>query len=238
MRAQSHVVGVALMLGLAVVALGALTVGVGSVVDSQASNADVTRVAEVLGEALEGVERTGPATHQLSFTDGTLSTADRTLRVLENDTVVTREAVDALVFESGDRRVASVAGAVVRGQEGNAWLVDGPPITSSNRTDVLVVGTPVLNTGHRTVSGQGGVTTTLQTNVSHAEYDLGTGEFAVAIETETPAAFERYFETQGATTERRTFPGDERESVVANYPGQRQAYLVVHDLQLEVHSGS
>lgn len=237
MRAQSHVVGVALMLGLAVVALGALTVGVGSVVDSQASNADTTRVGEQLGTALEAVERTGQATHQLSFTEGTLSTADRTLRLLENDTVTTEHGVDALVFESGDRRVASLAGAVVRGQEGNAWLLEDPPITSSNRTDVLVVGAPRVNAEHVAVGGRGGVTTTLRTNVSHERTDLGVGEFAVAVETETPEAFERYFERHGATTERHTFAGDEMESVVATYPGQRQAYLVVHDLDLEVHSG-
>ena len=237
MRAQSHVVGVALMLGLAVVALGALTVGVGSVVDSQASNADTTRVGEQLGTALEAVERTGRATHQLSFTEGTLWTADRTLRILENETVTAEHDVDALVFESGDRRVASLAGAVVRGQGENVWLLEEPPITSSNRTDVLVVGVPILNADHVAVGGQGGVTTTLRTNVSHKQTDLGVSEFAVAVETETPEAFERYFERHGATTQRQTFAGDETESVVATFPGQRQAYLVVHTLELEVHGG-
>jgi monoamine oxidase len=72
---------------------------------------------------------------------------------------------------------------------------------------------------------------------SHTEYDLGTGEFAVAIETATPGPFERYFEEQNASTNRRTFAGDEHASVVAHYPGDRQGYLVVHDLSMEVDNG-
>jgi len=237
MRAQSHVVGVALMLGLAVAALGALTVGVGAVLDSQASNADASRMADGMDGALRGVERTGIHSRRVTFADGRVATADRTLRVLENGTVLERHAVGALVFESGDRRVASLAGATVRGQAGGAWLVSEPPITSSERNGVLVVGVPVLGTEGVGVSGRGGVTTTLRTNVSHAERELGTGEFSVAIETATPEPFERYFEAQNATTERRRFPGDSHASVVARYPGPRQGYLVVHNLSLEVTDG-
>ena len=237
MRAQSHVVGVALMLGLAVLALGTLTVGIGSMVDEQASNADATRVAEDLVDALEAVERTGRASHEVAFTAGTLTDADRTMRLIENGTVIATQDVDAILFESGDRRVAVLAGAVVRGQRGNAWFVEDPPIASSNRTNVLVVGAPVLDTDHVSLGGQGGVATTLQTTVSHSETDLGTGQFSVAIETETPGPFERYFRSQGATTERRTFAGDEQKSVVAHYPGQRRTHLVVHDLGLEVGDG-
>jgi hypothetical protein len=238
MRAQSHVVGVALMLGLTVVALGALTLGVGTVLESQAGSADADRVATAMAEGLDGVEHTGFHSRQIAFSRGTLGTEPRTLRVLDgNGTVIQRHQVDALVFEGSNRRVTSVAGAVVRGDADNAWLTAEPPVTSSERTDVLVVGVPVLNAGNVGVSGQGGVQATLETNVSHTRETLGTGEYTVAIETETPSPFERYFEAQNATTTRQQFDNDQFESVVARYPGQRQGYVVVHDLSLEVSRG-
>lgn len=237
MRGQSHVVGFVLVLGLGVIALGTLTMSVGTIVESQSSNADATRVAEDLDDALRVVDRTGVHSHRVTFAEGRIGTEERTLRVLEGGNVLHEVGVDALVFERGGGRVASIAGATVRGERGNAWLVDGPPITSSEQNDVLVVGTPVLNAGHVSVAGQGGVTATLKTNVSHTRYELGRGEYAVAIETETPAPFERYFDERGASTERRSFADDNHGSVVVHFPGEREGYLVVHDVALEVTDG-
>ena len=234
MRAQSHVVGVALMLGLAVVALGGLTVGIGNLVDSQAAGADAQRMAGELDQAVEGVERTGYHSHDVHFSAGTLQTADRTLRLLENGTVIAEHDVDALVFENDGHRVVSLAGAVVRDNGASAWLASPPPITHSEQTEVVAVGVPVLNTGRISVSGDGGVTRNIETNVSHDRRDLGTGEFAVAIETETPEPFERYFEEKDVLVDQREFSGDDRESVVLTFPGTREGYLVVHDLNLEV----
>jgi hypothetical protein len=78
---------------------------------------------------------------------------------------------------------------------------------------------------------------TLETNVSHRRVDLGRGRFAVAVETATPEAFARHFREANATTTRQDFDGDGTPSVVARFPGRRQAYLVVHDLALEVADG-
>lgn len=233
-RGQSHVVGVALMLSLAVVALGGLTMGVGTVLDSQASNADAERVAIAMDDALQSTERTGQYTHEIRFAEGTLTTEERTVRILnESGTVLQEYAVGALVFDDGTNHVVSVAGAVIRGEPGNAWFVSEPPITSSESTGALVIGVPVLGGETSSVSGQS-VTATLQTNVSHTEQDLPTEEYAVAIETETPEPFERYFSTHNATTERQSFDDDEKASVVATYQGPRDAVVVVHDLALEV----
>jgi hypothetical protein len=237
MRAQSHVVGVALLLGIAVVALGSLTAGVGSLVESQAAAADTNRVADSMDEAFKSVDRAGTHSQRVTFADGSLATADRTLRVLKDGSVVETRAVDALVFESGDRSVTAVAGALVQQQGASAWLISEPQVTDSEANSVIVVGAPALNAGHVAVGGTGGVTTTLRIDPTHTEHDLGTGTFAVAIETETPGPFGRYFERENATTERRTFAGDEHTSIVARYPGDRQGYLVVHDLSLEVGSG-
>jgi hypothetical protein len=237
MRGQSHVVGFVLVLGFGVVALGMLTAGIGTVIDSQSANADGTRVAEELTSAMQVAERTGIYTDRVSFTEGSLTMAERTLRVFDDGTLERELAVDALVFESGDRRVTAIAGAVVHGTPSSAWLESEPPITSSESNEVLVVGAPVLGAGHTTVGGQGGVTVTLQSNVTHSRAGLGRGNFSVTIETRTPGPFERYFEELNATTSRRKFSGDEYTSVVATFPNERWGYLVVHNLDLEVGDG-
>ena len=67
--------------------------------------------------------------------------------------------------------------------------------------------------------------------------DLGEvtgGGYAVAVETRTPAVWERWFDDVGATTTRRSLDGDDVPSVVARFPDVREAYVFVHDLHLEV----
>ena len=236
-RAQSHVVGVALLLGITTIALGGLTVTVGSVVDAQTATADATRVADGMDRALQPASTTGPHAGQVRFAGGQLSTVERDLRVLRNGTVVDTVGVDALVFEADDRRVAFLAGALVQGTSGNAWLTRDPLVTDSERTAVVAVGAPRLGAGRIARAGAGPTTLTLRTNVSHARRDLGRGRYAVALETATPEPFERYFERNNATVGRRDFDGDGTPSVVASYPGVRQGYLVVHDLALEVDDG-
>jgi hypothetical protein len=237
MRAQSHVVGITLMLGLTVVALGGLTAATGTLLEEQAASADATRIADEMDAALRPVETTGQRTGRLHFAGGHLQTVERDLRVLRNGSVVERRPVGALVFEAEDRRVAFVAGSIVRGRPGAAWRESDPPIASSEHTGVLVVGAPTLGTDHLAVGGEGGVSVALETTVSHARRTLGRGNYALAVETRTPRPFERFFEAQGATVTRTDFDGDDVPSVVAAYPGQRQGYLVVHDLALEVGHG-
>jgi hypothetical protein len=236
-RAQSHVVGVALLLGLTVVALGGLTAAVGSVMDSQAASADAARLADEMDRALQPVQTTGHQTGRLHFSGGHLETVDRELRILRNGSVVATREAGGLVFEAEDRRVAFLAGAILRGQPGGAWREADPPITDSARNDVIVVGAPVLGAGTSAVGGEGGVTVPLRTNVSHARTDLGRGHFAVAIETRTPDPFERFARAHNATVSTTDFDGDGIPSVVAEYPGQRQGYLVTHNLSLEVGHG-
>ncbi|WP_135805743.1 DUF7289 family protein [Halorussus marinus] len=236
-RAQSSVVGVAVLLGVVVVSLGTLTASVGTVVEENAATADATRVATDLDAALAPVEATGVRRGRVSFTEGRLETVDRNLRVLNESGVVRTVGVDALVFTAGDRRVAALAGAVVRGTGANARLRTPPPVTAS-RGDrgpegVLVVGAPALN-GSGSIAATGGGSALLRTDVSHARTDLGTGSYRVAIETATPAAWTRHFRERNATVTTRRFAGDDEPSVVARFPGERVAYLVVHDMRLEV----
>jgi hypothetical protein len=235
-RGQSHVVGVALMLGLTVAALGTLTAGVGTVLQSQAAAADASQVAGDLDTALDETAH-GYHSGRVHFSEGSLSTADRSVRVLRNGSVASEVDAGGLVFESGDRRTAYLAGAVVRGQGGAAWLTEAPSVTSSERNDVVVVGVPRLGADGVGVGGTAGTAVTLETNVSHSRVDLGRGQFAVAVETATPDPLARHFREANATVSRQDFDDDGTPSVVARYPGRRQGYLVVHDLALEVGNG-
>jgi len=234
-RAQSHVVGVVLLLGLTTVALGGLTATVGGIVDDQTSQADATRVASDFEDALRPVETTGPRRGSVNFAEGRLSVVDRDLRILDEDGVRATVETNALVFESGDRRVSAVSGAIVRGRRGNAWVERDPPVTAG--PDVLVVGAPRLGDG-RTVAGNGGQTVPLHTNVTHERTDLGEGSYRIAVETSTPGPFERYAADLNATTTVRDVDGDGTPSVVFDFAGTRVAYLVVHEMRLEVgHAG-
>ena len=236
-RGQSSVVGVALLLGATLVALGVLTASVGTIVDDHAARADADRVASDLDGAIQPIETTGYRTARVRFTEGRLGTVQRDLRINESGSTVAEVSIGALVYERGDRRVRSVAGAVVRGRDENAWTVDPPPIVGSESTGVLVVSATKLNASGASVGG-GRVTATLATDVSHERTSLGSGEFSVAIETAAPAALESSLRERGASTvETKDIDGDGVPSVVATFPGTRTGYLVVHDMRLEVTDG-
>jgi hypothetical protein len=235
-RGQSSVVGVALLLGATVIALGVLTASVGALVGGHVAHVDAGRVASDLDAALDPAGTTGHDSDTISFTDGTLGTVERDLRVLRSGSVVKRVRVDALVFEHGERRVAAVAGAVVRGRGEAAWLVSDPPIVADGDGDLLVVGAAKFGSSTTSLGGSQ-VTATLATNVTHDRQSLPDGRYAVAIETATPEAFEAYFTSAGASVSRTDFDGDGVVSVVATYPGRRTAYLVTHRLRLEVRHG-
>jgi len=228
-RGQSNVVGVALLLAVAVISMGALTAAVGVVVDSTAARADADRVADDLDSALQPVAATGPQRGQVTFSSGRLYAEERTLSVRADGSRVERVQVDAVVFESGGRRVVYLMGALVRGRPGRAWVESQPPITVDE--DVLIVGAPKVGSDVGSVAGSGGVTATLATDVSHDRRSLGTATFTLSLETTTPAAWARAFESLGATVTRT--PG-EPATVEATFPGDRTGYLVVHDLDAEV----
>lgn len=234
-RAQSTVVGVALLLGVTMLSLGVLTASIGTVVQSNAATADAGRVATDLDAALDPVSATGPGRGSVAFTDGNLRRVDRTVRLLNDSDVVERQSVGGLVYTNDHHRVAFVAGAVVRNTGENARLVTDPPFSTSS--NVLLVGVARLNASGADAVGGSNRHVTLRTNVTHRRQALGNDSYRVAVETETPVAWERRFSRAEATTTRRDFDDDGVTSVVADYPGERTTYLVVHDLRLEVTHG-
>ncbi|QKY20859.1 hypothetical protein B4589_010900 [Halolamina sp. CBA1230] len=232
-RAQSHVVGVALLIAITTISMGALTAGVGGIVESNAAAADADRVADSFAD-IDSSASTGVERHDLAFGEGSLSVEPRTVRLFDGDRRVAEREAKALVFEAGDRRATYLAGGVVRGVGNASRLGEAPPIATGD--GLLLVGLPVLNVdGSASIAGES-VTATLRTDTSHERRELGRGEYRLAVETATPGAWERYFAESNASVTRRAFDGDEHGSVVATFPAERTGYLVVHEVELEVET--
>jgi hypothetical protein len=234
-RAQSSVVGVALLLAITAVSLALLTASVGVAVSDGVASADVSRVVDGLREATDPVVA-GPTRTRLSFTGGRLQTVPRTVRVLGPDGAVASREASALVFTTGQRRVAALAGGLIRGTTTNAYFEVAPRLTVGQET--AVVGLPVLNvSGPRAVAGGSPTPVELRTNVSQTRLEFDTGAYRVAVETSTPAAWERQFRARGLDPTRTDFDGDGVPSVVGAFAGEKRLLLVVYDLQMEVGRG-
>ncbi len=215
------------------VSLGLLTASVGVVLDDSAGAVDADRVATDLDSSLEPVAATGVTDGQVSFVDGRLRVVDRDLRVLNDSGVVYRAQIGAVVFETGTTRVSFAGGLIATGADGGATRYADPPIAASEET--LLIGAVRLNaTGADQITADTATTVPLRTDVSHDRRALADGAYRIAVETATPRPWSRYFESTGAETTRRRFDGDDHESVVGQYDGDRAVYLVVHDLALEV----
>lgn len=233
-RAQSNVVGVAILLGVTVIALGALTASVGTVVDQHAAASDTRRVAGDLDDALQPVETTGVHRGDVAFTDGELALLERQVRVLNTSGVVATVDANALRFSAGSREATYLAGSVL--VAGNGWARARSPLAVAADPGVLVVSVPALR-GDISVAASGsgsGVTRTIRSNVSHHRRSLGDAGYRVAVETEYTDAVAEQFESMGATATTRDFDGDGVQSVVASFDGVRTGYLVVHETEVTV----
>ncbi|WP_049986765.1 DUF7289 family protein [Halobellus rufus] len=234
-RAQTAVVGVAILLGLTVLAVGGLTATAGSIVEDGAASAAATRVSADFDTALQpgGGER--ETTVELA--SGTVAVVNRTVRLLDGDGVVWAGHAGAITYADGEHRVTGFAGAVVRSDERGSRIVGPSRIAPAE--GALYVGVPLLN-----ASGADGVSTgdhrlavTLRSDAETERQRLPAAEYRVGVETATPAVWERHFRERGATTTRRDFDGDGVPSVVASFDGEREVHLVVHDVRLDVAVG-
>lgn len=235
-RAQSAVVGVALLLAMTVVGIGVLTAAAGTALQDGVAASESARVADALDDSLDPAAGTDRDESTVRISGGTLRVVNRTVRVLNDSAVVWAAHVGGVAYETGDgdRRVVSHAGAVTTSHAGVDRMDAPPAVEPANET--LYVGVPVLNaTGSDSVSALGtSVDVTFRTNATHETRTLSENRYRVAVETAAPGPWERQFEDRGATTTRRDFDGDGVESVVAAFPGRRSVRLVVHDLRLEV----
>ncbi|MFB6092396.1 MAG: flagellin-like protein [Haloquadratum sp.] len=234
-RAQATVVGVAILLGLTVLAVGGLTATAGSIVSEGAASAAATRVADDLEAAL--APGAGGRETTVALASGRIRVTNRTVWLLDEGGVVWAGHAGAITYADGDQRVTGFAGAVVRSDGRESRVVAPSRIAPANGT--LYVGVPVLN-----ASGADGITTgghrlavVLRTDAETTRTDLPAADYRIGVETPTPAAWERHLRARGATTTRRDVDGDGIPSVVATFPGRRTVSLLVHDVRLDVAVG-
>lgn len=233
-RAQSNVVGVALLLGVGVVAIGLLTASVGGLVDAQLSTADADAATNGLTSLRDGVFEGSNESHPIRVTDGDLSRVNRTVRVESEGGVSRTYDADGYVATFGGHRVAFVGGAVVRGTRANARLVTPVPLSFAG--DAAFLPLPALTAASTDGGGLGGGAE-LRATATRTVTTLPTDSYTVAVETTTPDAWERSFERQGFATTRTDFDGDGVPSVAATVPDERTFALARYNLTVVVDRG-
>jgi flagellin-like protein len=233
-RAQSSVIGVAVLVAVTALSVGALTVAAGTFVSDGVAAADAQRVAA----DLEQVDEWGTHTTRIEFGRGTLRVESRTVRILRGGVTVVRVDADALVYENGQRRVATLGGVLVDGRRNQSSLREPLPVVVGEQR-VLVDVVALNASGSTAVGGTAGTTATVWTDATHEYRTLREGRYAVAVETATPGAWERAVaRTNGEVgVERRDFDDDGVPSVVVTVPGETTVDLAVHDLRAVVGSG-
>jgi hypothetical protein len=231
-RAQSTVVGVALLLAITTVSLSLLTASAGTVVERQVATAAEDRATDAMRRALDPEGPSG----RVAVGDGRFRTRTRSVRLTNDDGVVAEREVTALVYERGGRRVTYLAGGVVQGSGDAASLAVDPTIRTGEGVLLLSLSVPEVRRVPSRPNATG-ATTIERTDATHARSRFAGDEWGVAVETAAPGAWNDYFRAQNATTTRRDFDGDDVPSVVATFSGRREAYLVVHRVDLEVRDG-
>lgn len=237
-RGQSSVIGVSLLVGITMLGLGVMAVAVGGVVDDAATDSDIRRVTADFDRAFQAVETTGQNRATIQFGEGSVLIERRTLRILNDSGVVEAYDVNAVVYSAGTapggtagRRVTALGGAILTTQSGYTQVVRQPPIASG--PGVLVVGVPIFH-GAESIGGSR-LSLTVETSVTHTRRTLGDDHWRVAVETTTPDAWNRTLRRRGGTVlSPRDFDGDGIPSVIADFPNQRTAHVVRHDVQLEI----
>lgn len=253
-RAQSHVVGIALLLGITVIALVGLTAGIGTMVEHNAGAADAERVADGIQDVYAPSETTGTTSGVVHLSGGELRTETRTIRLLAVDdesgvpglgTIdpehealdpIERVETDVLWYENDHRTVTTGGGAVLVGGDGGARFHRPPAIHAGPEpSDPLLIGIPAVDAGQVSIGGNDrGTRLRIGTTVDHERQSLNASEYRLAIETERPGVWERHFEAKGLPV---TTVDADGPTVVVGLAGDGPAYLVVHRTELEVTVG-
>jgi flagellin-like protein len=231
-RGQASIIGVAVLVTVTVISIGALTMAAGTFVEDSVAAANTQRVADDLA----GIGENGDDATRIEFSRGTLRVEPRSVRLLRGERSVVTVEADALVYESRGRRVAAVGGLLVEGQPGRARLRGPLPVVVGE--DRLLVDVVALNTsGPDAVGGSSPVSVTVRTNATHEYRAFEESQYAIAVETTTPKAWERAFATAGVELSRRDFDEDGVPSVVATVPDPVTVDLAIHDLRAVVRRG-
>jgi flagellin-like protein len=227
-RGQSSVIGVVLLLAVTVVAVAGMTGAVGTVIEDRAATAGTERVGAAFSEALDP-NAGGAGRERIALPGGRLRVVERTLRIRRQERTVVAIELGGLAYESDDRSVVYVSGALVRSTPAGATVRGDRPVRASDG-DVFV---SAVALGAPPGRGIDAPATTLRTNVTHDRRTVEPGSYRVAIETRAPDAWATRLDGIGRTT-RTDLDDDGVPSVVVDPEGGGRVYLTIHRLRLEV----
>lgn len=235
-RGQSSIIGVAVLVAVTALSIGALTIAAGTFVSDGVAAANTQRVADDLAH----IDDRGTHTTRLEFSRGALRVEPRTIRVLRGEGTVVEVDADALVYETRGRRVTTLGGVLVDGRGNQSSLREPLPLVIDDER-VLVDVVALNASGSTSVGGSTGTAVVVRTNATHEYRTLREDRYAVAIETETPTAWERAVSElatdREVDVERRDFDDDGVPSVVVSIPGETTIDLAIHDLRAVVGRG-
>lgn len=246
-RGQTNTAGLALLILLVVLALGALTAGIGSVIHTGATAVETERVADELGEAIDPAPETASET-TVEIGAGTVTTDQRSVRVIDGETASftpgnqTVEVIDhqmaSVVDYTIDDRQATVFGGGVFLDDGDGSRLHTRPglIADEDPGGFLIVGVPQIQAPQSVLAEPGEPTVTVQTAVEPDRRVVGTQQYYLGIETEHADAWAQYLEELGATvvTTNARFDEDQHDSVVATFSGNRTVEIIEYRIELEV----
>lgn len=235
-RAQSAVVGVAVLLALTVVSVAVLTAGAGTVVDDAAAGADAARVADRLAERYRPARVVGTRTVDLTVTGGTLRTVPREVALRRgNDTVVAPRTA-ALRFDRDGATVRALGRAVVRGDRDGALAVREPEavrrVVADGRTTLVVSLVALAGTVDRTLGESERLR--LAVTASHVRARPPAGNYTLRVETATPGPWRRHLADRARSVRVVDRDGDGVPSVVAELGPADEVLVVVHRLEVTV----
>ncbi|ERG99465.1 MAG: hypothetical protein J07HQX50_00611 [Haloquadratum sp. J07HQX50] len=234
-RGQAAVVGVALLLGVTVVAISGLTATTGSIVADGIAVADLDRVSGQLQHSLATTNY--PKRTEIRLTRGQLQVANRSIWLLEGGSIQWAGHAGAVIYTDGPRELVAFGGTVVQATPESVSQRGQPRIATA--PDSLYIGVPLLDTsGLDAVSTSGhqlsvGLTATVESDQTM----LAPATYAVGIETDYPEVWAKALTATGAsTTTQRDIDGDGIVSVIGHFEQPRAVHLVRHivEIQLEV----
>jgi flagellin-like protein len=192
-RAQSAVIGVALLMVITVVSIGVLTAGTGLLVDEAGRNADAQRVADRLLAGYEPRTLLGATTISLPVTGGHLYTVPRTIEVHRfGDPVATFETA-AIRYQRAGHRVSASGQALVQGRGPDARFLRRPALVTVLEAEgqrVLSISVVRIESDiDHGVDRPGSLALSLV--ATHERRELDPGRYTLSLETDEPVLWER-----------------------------------------------
>lgn len=232
-RGQANVVGVAVLVGLTMLGVAAVIAGVGTVVDSAASEASTAAVAGDLDALLESAVRHHRGSSTIQLHGGRLEPTTRQVQVTHDGDPVVERAIGGLRYRGPDGRgvVTVLNGAIVRSDGRRRQVKQPPRVTVTDRsTGSLMIGIVDLQWHGPSTAARNGALA-VETTRDVRRHRAAPASLQVSVETAMPVQWEEWFRNHGATVSRSDTDADGITTVQASF-GNRSLYVVVYEVEL------